>query len=337
MKTFNAKDSMPEIYTAAVVGLGDIGMGYDYEDKDNVFVLTHARAFYQHPGFELIGGVDPDLNRRNQFQSKYGVPAFESIDAMYSHVKPSVVAVAVPTKLHQETIASILTHEPLGLICEKPLAENQAKAEEIVNLSKKSACPILVNYIRRFEPGVLEIKRNLETGIWGQPIAATVWYSRGLINNASHFIDLAYYLFGEISDIEIIRSGRQVLEYDMEPDFRLRAGKVELWFRAWPSEYFALNGFELFLERARLRYDNGGSDIHISAVKANPLFSDRLSLSKDETVIQNDLKRYQWHVVDALFEHLAYKKPLASNIDTALYTARIIEKIYSAGVLNAYK
>ena len=72
-------------------------------------------------------------------------------------------------------------------------------------------------------------------------------------------------------------------------------------------------------------------------MKANPLFSDKLSLGKDEAVIQNDFRRYQWHVVEALFEHLAYNKPLASNIDTALYTARIIEKIYFAGVLNAYK
>jgi len=328
---------MPKIYTAAVVGLGQIGMGYDYEVTDNDVILTHARAFDKHSGFNLIGGVDPDSNNRDRFRFKYGVPAFSSIDAMYAQIKPDVVAIAVPTRLHLETITTNLTYEPVGLICEKPLAENQAKAEEIVNLSKKYSCSILVNYFRRFEPGVLEIKRNIKAGIWGAPISATVWYSRGLVNNASHFVDLAHYLFGEISEIEIIRSGRQVLESDMEPDFRLKAGNVELWFRAWPSEYYALNGFELLLERARLRYDNGGNNIVISDVKVNPLFPDKLSLSEDETFIQNDLRRYQWHVVEALFKHLAYKKPLASNIDSAFQTTRIIEKIFSAGVLNAYK
>jgi len=56
---------------------------------------------------------------------------------------------------------------------------------------------------------------------------------------------------------------------------------------------------------------------------------------EEETFIENDMERYQWHVAEAFFEHLANQKPLLSNIDTALETARIIEEIYSAGALNA--
>jgi len=46
-----------------IVGLGQIGMGYDLGlPPQNV--LSHARAFQNCPGFRVIGGVDPDPKER---------------------------------------------------------------------------------------------------------------------------------------------------------------------------------------------------------------------------------------------------------------------------------
>ena len=43
--------------SALVLGLGKIGMGYDLGLDPNVYALTHARAFQQHPDFQLAGGL----------------------------------------------------------------------------------------------------------------------------------------------------------------------------------------------------------------------------------------------------------------------------------------
>lgn len=325
---------MPDIYTAAVVGLGQIGMGYDYAEIETGRVLTHASAFQQHPGFKLIAGVSPDPDHRRRFQSRYALPAYTSVDDLYRGLQPDVVGLAVPTDLHLEVMTRILAHNPRAIICEKPLEESWARVEQIAEICRKSDCSVLVNYFRRFEPGVLEIKRNLEDGSWGNPLSGNVWYSRGLNNNASHLIDLACFLFGDISDIRVIRAGRSVLKNDIEPDFLLKAGGVELCFRAWPSENYALNAFELLLDRGRLRYDNSGHKISFASAQDNPLFPGKLSLGESESAIRNDLERYQWHVVNALFKHLANNEPLSSNIDTALETSRVVDRIFSAGATN---
>ena len=41
-----------------MVGLGQIGMGYDYKLNDEKYILTHCQTINIHPDFELVGGVD---------------------------------------------------------------------------------------------------------------------------------------------------------------------------------------------------------------------------------------------------------------------------------------
>ena len=43
-----------------LVGLGQVGMGYDFDLAASEMVLSHANAFVGHPDFKVVGGVDPD-------------------------------------------------------------------------------------------------------------------------------------------------------------------------------------------------------------------------------------------------------------------------------------
>ena len=53
-------------FTAAVVGLGQVGQGYDYNSPDDSVILTHSTALKFHPRFESIGGVDQDPVQRER-------------------------------------------------------------------------------------------------------------------------------------------------------------------------------------------------------------------------------------------------------------------------------
>ena len=55
-----------------VIGLGQIGMGYDITHNDNQLVLTHCRALSMHPMFEILGAVDPSMDKRSVFEEHYG-------------------------------------------------------------------------------------------------------------------------------------------------------------------------------------------------------------------------------------------------------------------------
>ena len=89
--------------TALIVGLGQIGMGYDLNHDPQKYVSTHARAFQCHPGYQLVGGVDPDAERRRLFETHYQCPVYDDVASAMESLRPDVVAVATPTAVHAAT------------------------------------------------------------------------------------------------------------------------------------------------------------------------------------------------------------------------------------------
>ena len=69
-------------YSAILIGLGSIGMEYDYDAENGEYILTHANALNEHPSFSLIGGVDISLRNRKDFEHKYHKLAYSSIDKL---------------------------------------------------------------------------------------------------------------------------------------------------------------------------------------------------------------------------------------------------------------
>ena len=58
------------VFNTLIVGLGNIGMIYDYDiSSRNIF--SHAKALTTHSDFFLIGGVDPIEKNREKFKSRY--------------------------------------------------------------------------------------------------------------------------------------------------------------------------------------------------------------------------------------------------------------------------
>ena len=61
-----------------LLGLGNIGLLYDLTLDEN-FILTHAKAISVHSNFELVGAIDPDINKCQLFSRHYDLPSFQSI------------------------------------------------------------------------------------------------------------------------------------------------------------------------------------------------------------------------------------------------------------------
>ena len=114
-------------FSALIVGLGRIGMGYDLELPAADFVYSHARALGLHHEFELIGAVDPEERERILFQSAYGAPAYASIEEALTARKPDMVIIASPTAAHYKSISEVLNlASPKAILCEKPLEIGRA-------------------------------------------------------------------------------------------------------------------------------------------------------------------------------------------------------------------
>jgi predicted dehydrogenase len=317
-------------FTAAVIGLGKIGQGFDYEIQDGSQIMTHAGGFSHHHGFKLVAAVDADEKQRRLFIEKYRLPAYATTDELYADVQPDVVSIAVPTKLHCDIFRKVALHRPLAVLCEKPIAGSFAEAEKMVALAQQAKIALLVNFIRRFEPGVIELKKAIDEGLFGAIYKGTVWYTKGFLNNGSHFVDLLRFLLGEVDRFSIVSKGGSFNDADPEPDVCVRFGAADIMFLAGRHDCFSMADIELAGTAGLVRYGDGGRIIEYQRVEPDPVYADYFTLAREKSSIQTDLYRYQWHVLDALHRHLTDGVPLASDGGSALATMATVEEICTA-------
>lgn len=315
-------------FDAVVAGLGNVGLRYDLGATDGERVTSHARAFSLHPGYRLAAGIDPDAAGRALIEQHYGVPAFPDIAAMLvAGIRPEVWSIAVPTPLHFTFFEEIIAQRPAGILCEKPLAQHPGEGERMVAAAAAHGCALAVNYMRRFDPGVLALRRLLAEGALGEIYKGTAWYSKGLLNNGSHVIDLLAFLLGDAGAVQLLAAGRQWDGHDPEPDVCLTFGAARVVLLAAREECFSHIGFELVGTAGTLRYGDGGHRIELRRIRSDPALPGYRLLASEPEVLPTDLKRYQWHAVDTLYRHLVDGAPLQSSGASALETLRIVEHV----------
>jgi len=193
-----------------VVGIGDITTrrvipGIQSEPRSNFYgVVT------RDPG---KAASYPDVRVWSKLDDALADPA---VQAVY---------VASPVFLHApQAIQSLKAGK--HVICEKPMAMNEAEARTLVRAAQESGKTLGIAYYRRCYPKVQRAKQLIEQGVIGKPILAELtnhmWFdgsgSRSwlvdpakagggpLFDIASHRIDVLNYLFGKPLCVKAQRS-----------------------------------------------------------------------------------------------------------------------------------
>ncbi len=328
---------MAHTLKSAVIGLGQIGQGYDFDWPDDSKVLTHASGFHYHPSFELTGGVDPDPANRKRFEKKFEIPAYVTVEALYAHQSPQIVSIAVPTPLHYCVFKEVIRYQPLAVICEKPIAETVKQATEMILLAEKSQCALLVNYMRRFDPGVVALKNSIKNGEFGKFLKGTVWYSKGLLNNGSHFLNLLEFILGDVGEITPIQNFNTKRIDDYAPDFIVEFDGTSVYFLSASKAGYSYNEMYLIGSHGSIHYANGGNEIKARYAEAHPEYPGYKILTPRSKMIETDLQRYQWHTLERLKNHLHDGERIIADGSSALRTLKIIQDLYinvSTGELN---
>jgi len=289
-----------------IVGLGSIGMLYDLENSDQAHVLSHAKAFSQHENFVLVAGVDPDPIARKKFSDKYGAWSGHDLAEALRISCPDVVVLASPTNTHAEILKSVLAHEkPKVVLCEKPISYSLQEAQFMVSACRDANCLFFVNYLRRVEPGVVEIKRRLVAGEIQAPAKGVVWYTKGLIHNGSHFINLLEFWLGAIQEAVPIEAARISTSLDLQANVRVSFTHGEALFIAVPDHYFTHHEIHLVCPNGCLRYENGGAKMSWQPVDASTAGSQYTLLTETAEVIPTEAKRLQAVVTHELSRALS--------------------------------
>jgi len=314
-------------YKAAIIGLGQIGQGYDYHCNDGSLIVTHAAAYHCHPAFELIGAADINKDRCDEFEKRYNLPAFTNTNELMEHLKPDVVSIATPVGSHYDTFNQVIPYAPQSIIMEKPFAETVEQSLSMISIAKLKGISLLVNYVRRFEPGTNTLKQMLQNGLLGHVYKGSCWYCKGVKNNGSHFIDLLMYFLGDVNQVNLINKGRVYWNDDPEPDFLLRFNGADITFQSLRSEYFSLGEFTLIGTKGLVSYSNG--KIQYSLAAPDPVYQGYITLKDEANMIKTDFDKYQYHVVDALYKHLSQNDDLRSDGISAIETLKVVQQIIS--------
>ena len=311
-----------------IVGLGQVGTFYDLSPENSNYINSHAKAFSRHPGFDLCGGVDSNLENRNIFTSKYGIKSYSNINQALEEIKPKIVVISTPTITHYEIIQKVVGKSYIEIIlCEKPLSNKLSEAKEINQLCENNGISLYVNYNRRSDPGVINIRDRINKELMRPPIKGVCWYSKGLLNNGSHFINLLEFWLGDYVSNKKLNTGRSFPKNDFEPDFEIKFKKGKVVFQALWEEYFSHNSVELFCKNGRLRYEDSGLKIIWNKVIQDKVFNGYKKINDVEELIPNDMLNSTYRVADMLHQTMLNKETTICNGIDALKTLETIEKI----------
>ena len=259
-------------YNALIIGAGNIGALFD--DPSGVNILTHAHAFTIHSGFNLVGFADVNVKKLELALSRWGRKGFENINDAFAANKIDVVSVAVPDEHHFEVLRKISEFPVKCVFTEKPLTKTLEDAGEIVRIYKEKNIGLIVNYSRRFVPEFERIRDKIKSGLYGEYLAGTGLYGKGINHNGSHLIDLLRYFIGEIQDSQITEYSFDF--YDDDPSVTgilTFDNHKKFYLQHIARNLFSIFELDVFFEKKRIRikelgfvieeYDITESDIFI--------------------------------------------------------------------------
>ncbi|MEM8726021.1 MAG: Gfo/Idh/MocA family oxidoreductase, partial [Pseudomonadota bacterium] len=275
-------------YRVLMIGCGAIAGGYDADRSSDDWPLSHAGAIARDDRFELAACVDPDEAARRSFAKRWEVgetaPTLEALDAQPGDY--DLIVIASPTKRHALQLRWALNMKPHAVFCEKPLADTAQKARKLALDYSTAGIPLAVNFTRRWSPDLAEISDEIGLGELGELISAVGTYTKGIVHNGSHMIDLIQRMIGPV---ELHSTGPAMCDHwDDDPSVSaiLTANDMGQPVHLVAGDARYVTQFELVLncEHVEIAIRDGGMRIETRRVQDSHYFNGYRQLGPVESV-----------------------------------------------------
>jgi UDP-N-acetyl-2-amino-2-deoxyglucuronate dehydrogenase len=189
------------VISVGLVGCGDIADRYGREISTSL--MNKLRL-------DFVTDVNEEQGRA--FARKYSTEFVRSLEEMLSR-ELDLICVCTPNRTHAKIALECLMAKRHVLI-EHPLAMTTSDARNIISASQQHACEVFVTRQRRFSRSIQLLRRALKQYMVKRVELKVFWNRRGnyfsakswrserdgggvILNQASHFLDILIYLFGE--------------------------------------------------------------------------------------------------------------------------------------------
>ena len=193
----------------AVIGAGHIGK-------------RHAEMIMRNPDAELVA-ISDILPAEKLGLENYPVPYFNSAEALFnSGLEFDVVNICSPNGLHASHSILALENKK-HIVCEKPMGLSKAECEQVIYSALRVSRQVFCVMQNRYSPPSVWIKDVIEKQLLGDiyMVQLNCYWNRDeryykkdtwkgsadldggtLFTQFSHFIDIMFWLFGDIKDIQ---------------------------------------------------------------------------------------------------------------------------------------
>ncbi|WP_425058496.1 Inositol 2-dehydrogenase/D-chiro-inositol 3-dehydrogenase [Sporomusa carbonis] len=269
-------------YKAAVIGLGQIGLTYDFDPKRER-PSSHSLAYQLNPCFELIAASD---KRREQGKALQQIAPkatfYQSMDELLQNHAVDVISICTPPAHHLPAIYSILEKsKPKVIFCEKPLVSSVDEAIALKQLLQAANCLLVPNLSRRWNSGMQRVKTHVISGRYGELQKVHARYTRGIFNTGAHLFDLIHWWAGQIDEVQVVERVKTSADNDSDPSFTFtfRIGKnIGGFAEAFDDEQYYLFEMDLYFSQGKIEIRNSGDDAFYYQVGEHRLFSGFKSL-----------------------------------------------------------
>jgi len=326
----------------AIIGCGNIGK-------------RHAEQI-QAIG-KLVAVCDITRPKAEELGKKYDAGSFSSIEELFAQRKDIDVAViCTPNGLHaQHSIISL--QAGCHVLCEKPMAIKSSDCLKMIQEAEKVGKHLFIVKQNRFNPPVVAVKKLLDEKKLGNiySIQLNCFWNRDagyyenswkgtremdggtLFTQFSHFIDLLYWMFGDVKQVKAFKKNfahKNIIEFE-------DTGVVILEFANGMigAINYTVNSFQKNMEGSLTVFGEKGT-VKIGGQYLNKLeyqlINDYVIADLPEGNKPNDYGYYQGSMSnhDKVYQNLVdviqNNAAMAASSYEGLKTVQIIEKIYAA-------
>ncbi|GAA4426824.1 Gfo/Idh/MocA family oxidoreductase [Pontibacter saemangeumensis] len=301
------------------------------------------------------------MDKAQRLADSYQVKAYASVEKMLQEGASDIVSICTPNGLHAEhTILSLKAGK--HVLCEKPMAISVYDCGEMIKAAENANRRLFVVKQNRFNPPVKAVKEMVEEGRLGRILSVQLncFWNRNadyyhnswkgtkdldggtLFTQFSHFIDLLYWIVGDVKKVNAIVSNaihQDLIEFEDQG-----AAVLEFYNGVIGTLNYSVNSYQKNMEGSLTIFGEKGT-VKIGGQYLNELEYQNImdyevtglppgnppnnygnyvgSMSNHDKVYQN------------VIEVLEGNGVIATNGFEGLKTVEIIDKIYTAAQNHA--
>lgn len=175
----------------------------------------HLEAIQTNPSLEIVGVCDVDATKAKAASDRLGVPCVSDFREL---PESDIVSILTPSGLHPRHAAEVAEGTKIPyILVEKPISLTVREAHELFDRVDRAGKVLLPVYQNRYNPLVVLMKQLIDSGKLGKihQFVCNVFWNRNdayfdggwhgtraldggvLYTQASHYVDMVHYFFGE--------------------------------------------------------------------------------------------------------------------------------------------